>query len=370
MAYQTLVPALDGTQPLGVIPSDGCCPPSLCNIDYCGFICSFLQYLPKGPIWDFWRNSRYNDIINSNRSCVVSSCYDNPCLTIIDHAIYTAKKLLSILQNPLQTAIWEANPLTAFNTRQYWLETFGWEDCFEGPDAFKKLGFPTPYQAVCNALLPHDPCSIDTTLYQMSPTINGNPNPVIDISAQVKAACPPDLLLAVQYGILKALKRLEIGIIPTQESINFVLAPLGCAINIALTDPVCIDPDDCNPNQMSGTVLECVMVSDCNQMTASSPCAPYRPCMTVNLYIVDGDLAAGPGITRFLTCETVKLFGNERIPQTYQFAGIHMPVTLDCPEGTIAGAGTIYPALMAAECILLSLIPSNLNYTIKRTTIT
>lgn len=365
MTYQTIIPALDGRQPLGVIQSDGCCPPSLCNIDYCGFICSFLQYLPKGPIWDYWRRSRYNDIINSNGSCVVSSCYDSPCLTIIDHAIYTAKKLLYVLQNPLQTAIWEANPLTAFNTRQYWLDTFGWEDCFEGPDAFKKLGFPTPYQAVCNALLPYAPCDIETSLNQMSPSINGNQNPVIDISQQVKAACPPDLLLAVQYATLVALKRMEIGIIPTLDTINFILAPLGAQVSIAFTDPT--DCVDCN--QMAGVPSNCVMQNDCNQMSGSTPCEPYQPCLTITLSLVnDGMIAAGPGITEPLLCETVRLFGNLQISASYSFAGIAMPVTTDCPEGTIAGAGTIYPALMAAECILLSVIPSNVNYKIKRIT--
>lgn len=366
MSYQTLVPSIDGIQPLGVIQSDGCCPPSLCNIDYCGFICSFLQYLPKGPIWDYWRNSRYNDIINSDGSCVIGSCYDNPCLTIIDHAIYTAKKLLHVLQNPLQTAIWEANPLTAFNTRQYWLDTFGWEDCFEGPTAFSQLGFPTPYQAVCSALLPSAPCTIESTLYQMSGTVNGNQNPVIDISAQVKAACPANLLLAVQYAILVALKRLEIEIIPTQDAINFVLAPLGVQISIATVyDPASNCVPDCN--QMSGTVDECVMEDDCNQMTGSTICVPYRPCLQITLSLInDGMIAAGPGITEPLLCETARLFGNQSILASYSFAGIDMPVTIDCPETTVAGAGTIYPAMMAAECILLSVIPSNVNFTIVR----
>jgi hypothetical protein len=364
MSYQTLVQTIDGPQPLGVIKSDGCCPPSLCNIDYCGFICSFLQYLPKGPLWDYWRNSRYADIINSDGACVVGSCYDNPCLTIIDHAIYTAKKLLHVLQNPLQTAIWEASPLTAFNTRQYWLDTFGWEDCFEGPSAFRKLGFPTPYQAVCNALLPHAPCSIESTLYQMSPSIDGNQNPVIDISEQVKAACPADLVLAVQYGILVALKRLEVGIIPTLAAINFVLAPLGVEATISTTDNI----GDCaGCNQMSGTIPNCVMADDCSQMTGTSLCAPYQPCIGITLSLINaGRIASGPGITVPLLCETVRLFGSETILASYHFAGIAMPVTIDCPEGTIAGDGTIYPALMAAECIVLSIVPPNVNYTLHR----
>ncbi len=366
MTYQTIVPTIDGPQPLGVIPSDNCCPPSLCNIDYCGFICSFLQYLPKGPIWDYWRNSRYNDIINSDGACVVGSCYDNPCLTIIDHAIYTAKKLLYVLQNPLQTAVWEANPLTAFNTRQHWLNVYGWEDCFDGPNAIAALGFPTPYQAVCNALLPSAPCTSESVLYQMSPSINGNPNPVVDISALVKAACPSNLLLAVQYGIVKALKRLEIGIIPTQDSINFVLESLGVSIAIEITDPI----NNCaGCFQISGALPDCVMQDDCSQMTGTEACEPYRPCMTVTMSLLNnGTIPAGPGITEPLTCETERIFGNQTIQASYNFAGVAMPVTIDCPAGTIAGAGTIYPAMMAAECILLSVIPSNVNYSIIRNT--
>lgn len=365
MTYQAIVPAIDGPQPFGVIQDDGCCPPTLCNIDDCSFICAFLQYLPKGPIWDYWRHSRYNDLVSSNGSCVVSSCYDNPCLTIVDHAIYTAKKLLFVLKNPLQTAIWEANPLTAFKTRQHWLDKYGWEDCFDGPGAFKALGFPTPYQAVCNALLPNAPCAADSIFNQMSPSINGNQNPMIDISALVKAACPPDLLLAVQYGILKALKRMEIGVIPTLDVINFILEPLGAHITISTHDPV----GNCaGCFQIAPALIECVMQDDCSQMTGDVFCAPYRPCLSITLSPINGRIASGPGITEPLRCETEKLFGSQTILASYNFAGIAMPVTTECPPGTIAGDGTIYPALMAAECILLSLLPSSVNYTITRTT--
>lgn len=352
MSYQTIVPTLDGPQPSALYKNDGCCPPSLCNIDYCGFICSFLQYLPRGPIWDYWRRLKYHEIISTKGVCGLNSCDNNPCVTIIDHAIYVAKKLLYILQNPLQTAIWEADPLKAFNTRDYWLSVYGYEDCFEGPGGNPVLGFPTPYQAVCNALLPFAPCDPATLNYQMTATINGNQNPVIDISQLVKDACPADLLLAVKYAIVKSCTLLQPGIIPTLASMNFVLAPLGVSVTSQVT----------GFDQQS-----CLMLFDCNQMTGEKECYPNIPEITFTLHTLNsGKIASGPGITVPLTCETSRSFGNELITASYEFPGIVMPTTVDCPDGTIAGNGTIYPAMMAAECILLNMLPPNIVPTVIR----
>jgi hypothetical protein len=321
----------------------------------------------------------------------------------VDHAIYTAKKLLYIIQNPLQTAIWEADPLTAFNTRDYWLSSYGWEDCFEGPNINPKLGFPTPYQAVCSALaqggpcapdcnqmsqsiteVPNTtPCSFESTTYQMSPAINPTQNPVVDISEQVKAACPADLLLAVKYGIVVALKRLEIGIIPTLPVINFILSSLGVVASINLipeeTCPVMVDDCNqmtgdpwvgpCDPTKiLSNNAQQCVMVNDCNQMTGTENCGPYVAGMIITLSLLNGGtIPSGPGITEPLTCATSRNFGSESILASYNFPGITLTfpdVELGCSPTIVCGAGTIYPALMAAECLLLSILPPNINFTL------
>ena len=374
------VQTLDGEQILGVIPSDGCCPPSLCNIDTCDFICSFISYLPRGPLWDYWKALRIQQIRDAGGNCDLSSDQmDNPCLTIIDHAVYTAKKLLGVLQNPLQTAIWESDPLTAFNTRQQWLDNFGYVDCFESLVLSKYIEFPNPYQALCAPTQPYAPCDADTTSYQMSPTLGSNPNPLVNIAEQVKAACPANLLLATQYGILLSLSRLQFGIDRTEENINFVLAPLGAQVTFSYPHDWNADPcaEDCN--QMSADFRHhnncpcdepiqdfCVMIGDCNQMTGTVNCNPYRPCITVTLTNSSNFLASGPGITAPLTCATQKLAKGNVIAH-YTFAGVEMPVTTDCPPGTIAGAGEIWPGLMAAECILLSILPTYLNFTIERT---
>lgn len=366
-----------------------CCPPSLCNIDPCGFICAFMEYMPRGPMWDFWKRYRASQMRNLGNLCTTQSCQDNNlCLTVIDHAIYTAKKLLEVLQNPLQTAIWEANPITAFNTRQYWLDSFGWEDCFEGPAVSKKLGFPTPYQAVCNNLLQLDPCSFSTTNSQMSPEINApnpdqpncstdiaanqmspaipvvNINPIIDISTQVKAACPPNLLLALQWGILRSLVKLSVGIIPNLESINDVLAPLGAGITISFNDMSGDCAMDCN--QMSPEFPDCVVtnINDCDQMTGLTNCKPYQPCMSITLANIGTTLPAGPGITEPLRCDTQKQ-PKTTINSYYEFPGIQIPVMgNDCPAELTIGAGTIWPGTMAAACILMSVIPSNVIYSL------
>lgn len=395
---QRMLRAIDGTTSFA-FGAEECCPPNLCNIDPCGFICAFMEYMPRGPMWDFWKRYRAEQMRNLGDLCTLQSCQQNDmCLTVVDHAIYTAKKLLEVLQNPLQTAIWESNPLTAFNTRQYWLDTFGWEDCFEGPSHNKQLGFPTPYQAVCHDLVQIDPCLFNTTSSQMTPELDipipplpcptnlaenqltPTPgfigvDPLLDITAQVKALCPPDLLLAVQYGILRALVRLSVGVIPNFENINEVLSYVGAAMTISFNDSTPGCAQECN--QMSPDFPECVMtnINDCNQMDASDwasddslhtirNCRPYQPCMNINLSSTGTTLPAGPGITEPLRCETLKL-PKTTVNSFYEFPGIQvLTVGPDCPSEITIGAGTIWPGTIAAACLLLSMIPSNVKYTL------
>lgn len=376
-----IVDTLDGKQILGVIPSDRCCPPALCNIDPCDFICSFIAYLPRGPLWDYWKALRIQQIRDNSGDCdLTSDQMDNPCLTIIDHAVYTAKKLLLILQGPLQTAIWESDPLTAFNTRQLWLDNFGYVDCFESLVVSKYIEFPNPYQALCAPTQPYEPCPADDASFQMSGTIGSNPNPLVNIVEEVKAACPSNLLLATQYGILAALSRLQFGIVRTEDNINFILAPLGAKVTFSYPHDWNADTCAMECNQMSadyqyagdncpcGDPVQdfCVMIGDCNQMTGDLNCNPYRPCITVTLTNYTNFLTGGPGITEALTCATARL-AKTSVTAHYTFDGVEMPEATDCPPGTIAGAGEIWPALMAAECILLSILPTYLNFTITRT---
>lgn len=387
MSY-ALVAGIDGIQTQGTV-ADGlaCCPPDLCNIDTCGFLCSFMAYMPKGPNWDHWKAIRYDQLMSGNDTTGLPECTEpGPCVTILDHAIYTARKLLIILQGPLQTAIWESFPLTAFNTRQTWLDNFGWSDCFDGPNANALLGTPTPYQALCNAMNPPTICALeagDPDLFQMSPS-EPPANPIIDIEALVRAACPPDLLLAVQYGILLSLCRLQLGISRNLESINFILAPLGAQIAIQITDPQIIGCAESDCAQMSGTPPNCVMQDDANQMTGATVCTPFRPCMNVILTSIPaGTIAAGPGITTPLTCAGGPL---TTIPASYAYSpplpadcnqtgedkncmidcNQMVSAPLDCP--TIEGAGVIWPGVMAAECILFSLLPTWMNYKLIRAT--
>jgi hypothetical protein len=273
-------------------------------------------------------------------------------LTLIDHAAYTATKLYNILRGPLQSSIWESNPLTAFVTRQNWLNSYGWIDCFSGPSSNAALEFPTPYQAVCNALLPSSLCSPGEGLNQMTGNNTASlPNPVINIETLVKEACPVDLTNAVEYGILCAIQRLQLGVIKNIDGINFILAPLGASISVV--------------NTGVETVCQNVMVYDCNQIPGTTPCDPKRPKMTIALSQNSITLPAGPGITEPLSCDNIQT-SKTTVYASYYFEGVAMPTTADCPDGTIAGAGTIWPGLMAAECILFSILPYYLNYSVNR----
>ena len=346
----TIQNTIDGQQICTVLPPSGCCPPSICNLNLTAFVCSFLAYMPKGPLWDYWKRIKVEQLNSGVIDPYLET--ENPaCLTLIDHAFYTAKKLFRILTGPLQTVIWESNPLTAFVTRQYWLDLFGWSDCFSGPSANVKLGFPTPYQAVCNALLPTGLCPPPTEYAQMSGNSAGIPNPIRDIEETVKKRCTAPLTLAVQYAILVAIKRWQLGVIKNQDGINFILEPLGAKITVTNTGVL----PACQP----------VMEHDCNQMLGNAYCSPYRPAMVIDLFSTETTLPGGPGITESLSCSNIQQ-PLTKIPASYVFPGVIMPVTKDCPPGTIAGGGTIWPGLLAAECILVAILPFSLNYTINR----
>lgn len=347
---------IDGPAICTVIPPNNCCPPTICNLEIISFICSFFAYLPKGPLWDYWRRLRVEQLAAANEDdlaypLVTDQQTENAnCLTIINYAECTARNLFYILRNPFITIVFESDPTTAFYTRQKWLDDYGWNDCFSGPSASPQLGFPTPYQAVCNALLPPSLCPSPDEYSQMTGTGDIS-NPIIDIETFVKAACPPDLQAAVEHAILVSMKRNEIGVIKNADGINFILAPLKSSITIV----------------NSGNVKDCqeVMVGDCNQMMGNEPCVIYRPTLHIKLSHFQDTIDAGPGITEPLTCDNIQNQPTQ-IPISYYFNGIIMPETTDCPPGTLRGNGVICPALMAAECILTAILPSHIRYDIER----
>ena len=45
----------DGCQPIVEPEETGCCPPPLCGNDLCCTFVAFMNLLPSGPIWDYWK---------------------------------------------------------------------------------------------------------------------------------------------------------------------------------------------------------------------------------------------------------------------------------------------------------------------------
>lgn len=339
---------IDGPEICTVLTPDDCCPPSICNLDLVSFICSFFAYLPKGPLWDYWKRLKVEQL-RLGSSVTTESTENANCLTIIDHAAYTAENLFYILRNPLQTVIFESDPITAFYSRSKWLANYGWMDCFSGPAVNVALGLPNPYQVVCSDI---QLCVADGNFNQMP----GNntlflSNPLIDIEALVKAACPPDLKAAVEHALLIALKRAELNPVKTLAVMNFILEPLKVSLEIDVNPE---DLDTCAP----------IMMFDGNQMPGTVPCVPYRPKISITLNTTSGCIETGVGITIPLTCDNLNN-PLTQIPISYHFDGFVMPVGTVC-AGEIRGAANICPAMMVAECLLMAMLPLNIRYQIFR----
>lgn len=187
----------------------------------------------------------------------------------------------------------EANPATAYSTLDDWLDRLGWEDC---------------YRCACDCVDPD--AGEDRPPFELI-TPDGR-----------RICCPseatPELERAVKRGIVLALWRLRLGIVPNLDAINFVISSLGAYI-----EPVTI-LDECGQSQSccrptfrifpTSDTLPCALEKSCPR-----PVLDPAPC------------ASGP-------CEC-------HVTAYWE---------LDC-DG--AGDGRrIYPGVLAAECIVRSIL--------------
>ena len=121
-----LTQAIDGAVLAGRLPPDLCCPPSVCAIDDCAFVCNFVQAaLPDGPLWEHAKHD-----FNTSRMPDCTAAPGAPiCPSLVGHASFVAKMTLYHIRNAIWPAVREASPFTAWTTRQYWLDRWGWSNC-------------------------------------------------------------------------------------------------------------------------------------------------------------------------------------------------------------------------------------------------
>lgn len=321
----------DGRVPIctGFVDEDGCCAVDLCDIDPCALICSFIQLLPAGPMWDYHKAvalDYYNQ--SGTKPCEPACPPDFPCPSIVQHSVYTALRLYDLLANVLDPALKEADPFTAVTTLDVWLRVYGWEDCYAG---------------VCRDLNRYPVISTE---------ILGQAGP---IACDFTAAGDECLTTAVKYGLVHALARADMFIPKTLEAINWVLEPLGAVVGV-----------DGEPTAECGC---------CDMNFTLSAIKPTLPCPTIRCDEEPREIDAWyePECTNTLTaadfapicppaCACQNVLTQER--EDYIAA---MVARRNQQAGRIAGLpNTIWPGLITAECLFRSLIMTT-NYSLRIT---
>jgi len=223
-----------------------CCTHSLCDIDPCKLVCTFVDLLPTGPLWD---KPKRQVLERFQEKCIddvlIPPCLyvEELCSSIVVHSVYTALRLYDVLLNSAYPALQESDPLTAYVTLDDWLDKLGWINCFEGNCRDPDLGFLTPLEVTdgCGPIA----CSPDY---------------------------PDDLVCAVKHAILVALTRLDIGVLSRVETINWVIEPLGARIQVTPnTEGLC--PLQYDIIATGDTISEC-----------PRPACNYRPVAMIQAY--------------------------------------------------------------------------------------
>jgi hypothetical protein len=186
-----------------------CCSLSLCNISLSTLVCNFVNLLPSGPLWDASKRKvidHYVSYANDEEPPPV----EEPCTSLVSYSVYTAFRLHDLLQNALFPAIRESNPNTAYDTLDEWLDRYRWIDCFYGSCRDPDLGPLTPFEfpTDCGPIF----CPVDV---------------------------PTELQTTVKHGLVVALSRLRLGLIPNIKQINWIIAPLGAYIQYRPTLEPC-----------------------------------------------------------------------------------------------------------------------------------
>lgn len=211
-----MVLSADGCVESAIVPTTDCCPPPLCGNDLCGMFCAFIDMLPSGPMWDYWKRKATSYFTEGDNASECNPVVDPDCPSLVQHSIYTVLKLRDIVHNALWPALRESNPYSAQETLDDWLARLQWEDCYNQHCRSVLLGDLTPYE------------------------IQGPCGPIF---------CPPDipqeLIDAVKRATVIALTRAQMGVIKNLCGLNWIIEPLGAEIRPVNPVVTPINPDPC-----------------------------------------------------------------------------------------------------------------------------
>jgi hypothetical protein len=280
---------------VGTLASDDCCPIDVCNLDACNLMCAFIQLMPSGPLWDVPKARAMERYQNLPCAPV---CAPDPgsCSSLVDYAVYSGYRLAELLRGPLWASIRESSPYTAVETIDSQLNVYGWTDCWESACRDQRLG-PSPFE--CGVFEPGlDSCDANFSPIYV-PTI------------------PEPLNTAVKRGVLIAMHRLAMAPIKNLCGINWIIEPLGAY----LRPKEGISADQC----CTGLRWEICNISDTIEGVPS------------------------------LSCSAEKI---KRVKASFEMPTLAFNTATGRCEPVGPDMLMIWPAIMAAQCIAISLLPA------------
>lgn len=223
---QPLVLGVDGRVPSSVLAEDcGGCLDIPCADD-AAFICSFIDLLPCGPMWDRQKDEA-KELITANDGVPPGGFLCNSMVTL---AILVAQALGFNVRSVLGANLRESSPHTAATTVDDWLLRYDWTDCYRSTCTTEFIANLSPY---------HCPDECGSLTY-------------------VATDFPAEFEAALKHAILQSVFRFSRGVLKNLDGINFVIEPLGARIDPLYSQPVlnfiadpsscdCTDPNECPP---------------------------------------------------------------------------------------------------------------------------
>lgn len=284
---------VDGYAAATVLEEDECCPPDICGVTACSLACSFISLLPSGPLWDQKKAEFFDHYSNNGQNPCEPACPppDLECQSLVAHAAYKGLLLFDYIRDSLYPAYREANPFTAVSTLDTWLDRLGWEDCFLANCTGN--GFPLHWSTL------QEGCEVffcDTNVGD-------------------------ELECAVKQGIVRALSRLNMGVVKNLQSINWVIEPLGAQVspfyettaddaeacvdvefeicNVGTTLPAC-NLDPCDP--VASRTVNSFFLPDCTH-AAGLPAAVFPGVLAAECIVRSMMTHAKTNIIRRCDCD-------------------------------------------------------------------
>jgi len=291
----------DGRIPAtSITTSSGCCEDALC-FTAGEAACAVFDLLPSGPMWDAARMQAREEIAANGGSIPLTGFSKT---TLFSYAAFVAQMLEYITDAAIRPVVRESDPETATDL-DYWLDRLGWVDCYRTNCRSEYLAMFSPYEDV-------------------DATCGGTKYCAYDF--------PADFEAALKYGIVRSLLRMNMGVIRSLSGINWVIAPLGAVVRTPTPLPPTVqnymdnfhnyDPKTYTPDSL-GDCGDCFGAEVQLEITSSSATLPGAP-------------------TAASFCDLTSRPADVAALQAY-----------DC-NGTITN---LYPGVIAAECIVRSMLP-------------